>query len=544
MQPTKQARSSQSTQGEADILPYALAKAARERADHTFAVFDDGTHWNNADAVDGARRVGSGLRRADVGRHDTVLVWQPNGPLALSTWFGVNMLGAVFVGINTAYRGSLLRHVVENSDARVIVCHPELAPLLLDCAPFSSLTTIFTDLDALADPDRFAAAGLTLRGLEDLRRDAAADLPVEGIKPWDVQSICYTSGTTGPSKGVLSTYRHLQAMGMECTEGTNADDRWLINLPLYHVGGTLFVTGAVGRHGSLAVLGQFRTETFLEACQKLGATAGCLLGSMATFLLRQPASERDRAHGLRRVMVLPLSEDARLLRDRFGFTVYTVFNMSEISCPLRSSDAPEVRGSCGTVRAGVEVRLVDENDCEVPVGEIGELIVRADEPWTMSHGYHKMPEATAAAWRNGWFHTGDAFRRDVSGNYFFVDRVKDAIRRRGENISSFEVEAELLAHPAILEAAVVGVPSELGEQDVLAILTLKPGVELAHEQLLTFLQDRLAHFMLPRFIRLVPSLPKTTTGKVEKHRLRSEGLTADVWDREAAGIRIKRSTLQ
>lgn len=529
---------------EACILPYRLAQAARERGDEVFAVFDDGMRWTWSDAAALARRVGSGLRQAGVARHDSVLVWLPNGPLALSAWFGINMLGAVFVGINTAYRGSLLRHVVENSDARVIVCHPELAPLLLDCAPFSSLGTVFTDLDALGEPERFAAAGLNLRPLDDLRREAAHDLPVDGIKPWDVQSICYTSGTTGPSKGVLSTYRHLYTMGMECTEGTTGDDRWLINLPLCHVGGTLFVTGAVGRQGSIAVLGQFRTETFLGACRELGVTALCLLGSMATFLMRQPAGDQDRAHGLRRVMVLPLSEDAGLLRDRFGFTVYTVFNMSEISCPLRSADNPSARGSCGQVRAGVEVRIVDENDHEVPVGAIGELVVRTDEPWTLSHGYHKMPEATARAWRNGWFHTGDAFRRDEEGNYFFVDRVKDAIRRRGENISSFEVEAELLAHPSVLEAAVVGVPSELGEQEVLAILALKPGMTLAPEELLSFLQRRLAHFMLPRFVRIVPSLPKTVTGKVEKHLLRSQGAGEDVWDREAAGIRIRRSTLQ
>jgi carnitine-CoA ligase len=524
------------------VLPYLLARNAMERAHDIFAVFDDGESWTFLHAADQARRVGAGLRRAGVKRHDSVLVWEPNGPVCLAAWFGINMLGAVFVGINTAYRGSLLRHVIENSDASVIVCHSELAPLLLDCAP-PSLVTVFTDVGRIADPDRFEASGLSLRSTAELQREAADDLPVEGIKPWDVQSICYTSGTTGPSKGVLSSYRHLLTMGMECVEGTTADDRWVINLPLFHVGGTLFVTGALGRGGSIAVLRQFRTDTFFETSKKLKATAACLLGSMATFLLRQPEAVIDRDHGLRRVMVLPLSEDARFMRERFGFDVYTVFNMSEISCPIRSGDNPTARGSCGRVRSGVEVRVVDENDCEVATGQVGELIVRADQPWTMSHGYHKMPEATARAWRNGWFHTGDAFRCDAGGNYFFVDRVKDAIRRRGENISSFEVEAELLAHPAVLEAAVVGVPTELGEEEVLAILTPKPGATIKNEDLLSFLQDRLPYFMVPRYVRHIDALPKTPTGKVEKHRLRSEGVTSDVWDREAAGIRIGRGKL-
>lgn len=526
------------------VLPYILARAARERGDQTFAAFDDGSIWTFADAAEQARRLGAGLRAVGVGRHDSVLVWQPNGKIALAAWFGINMLGAVFVGINTAYRGSLLKHVVENSDARVLVCHPDLAPLLLDCAPFSQLKTVFTEVADLADREKFEAAGLTLLPVSELQIHPGGDLPVDGIMPWDVQSICYTSGTTGPSKGVLSSYRHLFTMGMECTEGTTDADRWMINLPLFHVGGTLFVTGAVGRGGSIAMLRQFKTESFLEVCEQLGATAGCLLGSMATFLMRQPPRDADKAHSLKRVMVVPLSEDARLLRDRFGFSVYTVFNMSEISCPIRSCDNPPTRGSCGQVRPGVEARIVDQNDFEVPIGQVGELVLRTDEPWTLSHGYHKMPEATARAWRNGWFHTGDAFRRDEDGNYFFVDRVKDAIRRRGENISSFEVEAEILAHPSVLETAVVGVPSEHGEEEVLAVLALKPGATIDNEELLSFLQKRLPHFMVPRFIRLVGALPKTATGKIEKHVLRSEGVTADVWDRDVAGIRIRRGKLQ
>jgi crotonobetaine/carnitine-CoA ligase len=180
---------------------------------------------------------------------------------------------------------------------------------------------------------------------------------------------------------------------------------------------------------------------------------------------------------------------------------------------------------------------------DVPVGAVGELIVRADEPWTMNHGYHGNAEATARAWRNGWFHTGDAFRQDEAGNFFFVDRMKDAIRRRGENISSFEVEAEIGAHPKVRESAVVAVPSEFGEDEVLAIIAPVPGETVDPAELIAFLAPRLPHFMVPRYVRILADLPKTPTQKVEKHILRSDGLTKDTWDREDAGIRFKREKL-
>jgi crotonobetaine/carnitine-CoA ligase len=179
----------------------------------------------------------------------------------------------------------------------------------------------------------------------------------------------------------------------------------------------------------------------------------------------------------------------------------------------------------------------------VPVGTIGELMVRSEAPWALNSGYYKDAEATVKAWRNGWFHTGDAFRRDADGNYFFVDRMKDAIRRRGENISSFEVEAEILAHPKVRECAVVAVPNELAEDDVLAVVATVPGEMIEPLELLDFLQPRLAHFMLPRYVRLLADLPRTPTQKVEKYILRQQGITEDTWDRVKAGVEIKRQKI-
>ena len=191
----------------------------------------------------------------------------------------------------------------------------------------------------------------------------------------------------------------------------------------------------------------------------------------------------------------------------------------------------------------MQVRLVDDHDIEVPRGTVGQMIVRSDTPWTMNAGYNGQPEATAAAWRNGWFHTGDAFRVDPDGTYFFVDRMKDAIRRRGENISSFEVEAEVAAFPAVAEVAVYAVPSEIAEDEVMCAVAAVPGTAFDPAALIEFLVPRLAHFMIPRYVRAVEALPKTPTQKVQKHLLRSEGITADTWDREAAGIRIRRQVI-
>jgi crotonobetaine/carnitine-CoA ligase len=187
----------------------------------------------------------------------------------------------------------------------------------------------------------------------------------------------------------------------------------------------------------------------------------------------------------------------------------------------------------------VEARVVDGNDIEVPQGEVGELILRASRPWEISPGYYRNPEATAAAWRNGWFHTGDAFKCDAAGNFFFVDRMKDAIRRRGENISSFEVEAEALGHPSVLEAAAIPVPSADSEDEVLLVVTAIAGRTIQPRELLRYLVPRMAHFMLPRYIRIVAEMPKTATAKIEKHRLRAEGVTADTWDREAHGVTVR-----
>jgi crotonobetaine/carnitine-CoA ligase len=263
---------------------------------------------------------------------------------------------------------------------------------------------------------------------------------------------------------------------------------------------------------------------------------------MVQFLMSQPPQDGERDHPVKTAVIAPLGDDALAFSERFGIDVYTEFNMTELSVPLFCGPNPTARGTCGKPRAGVSLRLVDQEGNDVAKGETGELLVRTDNPWAMSHGYLNDPDGTARTWKDGWFHTGDLFYRDSDNYYYFVDRAKDMIRRRGENISSFEVEEEIASHPAVLEVAAVAVEGDGGEDEVLAAIMLKPDASLTPEELIAYLEPRLAYFMIPRYLRIMDALPKTPTQKTEKHRLRTDGITEDTWDREAAGIKLKRET--
>jgi carnitine-CoA ligase len=516
------------------VLRYLLDKRAAASPDKTFVIFEDGTEWSYGELRSKVRSTAEALQSLGVKQGDHVLVWLPNGLSCLRVWFAVNYLGAVYVPLNTAYRGAVLEHVVRLSDAVVGVVHGDLVERLGEIDR-SALQKIIVLHDK---GQTFPGATFIDGSLLDSCEGNVAE-PEKPIEPWDTQCIIYTSGTTGPSKGVLSSYLHLLSSGEGFPLATDAD-RHMVTLPLFHAGGTIPIYAMLAKGGSIALTRGFETNAFWATIQRTQTTTVILLGVMSGFLMKLPDPPKEQHASLKWVTALPLDDDAIGFGKRFGVTTITTFNMTEVSCPLVSEVNPTLLGSCGRPRAGVEARVVDENDVEVAVGQVGELIVRTDRPWAMNHGYHHNPEATARAWRNGWFHTGDAFRVDRAGNYFFVDRMKDAIRRRGENISSFEVESEVCAYPGIREAAAVAVKSEVSEDEVLVVVSMASGNSLDPAELISFLRPRMAHFMVPRFIRIMEELPKTPTLKIQKHILRSEGITADTWDREKAGIRIKR----
>jgi crotonobetaine/carnitine-CoA ligase len=521
------------------VVRYLLDHWARTRGDQAYVIFDAAQQWTYREIRERVVSVAVGLQRQGVRQGDYVLCWQPNTPDMLLTYYALNYLGAIYVPINTAYRGGVLEHVVANSGARLAIVHSDLVGRLSDVNLAGLERLIVTGKGDYSAAPLPAVHFSTLSGPESELQPLGRP-----IEPWDTQSIIYTSGTTGPSKGVLSSYLHMYTNpGPEAWYFVDGSDRFLVNMPMFHIGGMGLPFAMLVRGGSIVLPERFSTDTFWPMVRDFEVTTVFLLGVMATFLLKVAPGPQDRDHKVRKVFIVPLNDGAQEFHQRFDTDVYTIFNMTEISSPIVSEPNPKVRGTCGKVRPGVEVRLVDENDCEVPIGSVGEMIVRTDRPWAMNHGYNKNPEATARAWRNGWFHTGDAFRMDADGNFFFVDRIKDAIRRRGENISSFEVEAEIVRFPAIREAAALAVPSDLGEDEVMAVVAPAPGQTIDPAQLIEFLRDRLAYFMIPRYVRVLPELPKTPSSKVLKAQLRAEGITADTWDREQAGIVVRRDRI-
>ena len=521
------------------VLRYVLEKRAEQHPDKPFMRLPDGDAISYGAFRASVERAAAGLAALGVKQGDYVNVWLPNGVDMVRIWFAINWLGAVYVPINTAYRGNVLAHVIANGGAELMIVASDLVERLaqVDRAQLRTLV--------VAGGKEHAIPGMEFVPLEKLDADPATLPPLkQPIEPWDVQSIIYTSGTTGRSKGVLSSYTHMwHTTGVQAFPMLDETDCYLISLPFFHVGGTLPIIAMLNRGGIVGMGGDFATEAFWPTVRATGATYTILLGVMSTFLSKRTPSPDDREHTLKKITMIPLPDDWRDFAERFGPTVWTLFNMTEVSVPIFSEPNPQAPGTCGKQRPGVDLRIVDVHDREVPVGEIGELIVRTDAPWALNSGYYKNPEATAQAWRNGWFHTGDGFRKDEHGNYFFVDRMKDAIRRRGENISSFEVEAEILTHPKIRECAVVAVPNEMAEDDVLAIVAPATGAAVDPLELLEFLKPRLAHFMLPRYVRIMTDLPRTPTQKVEKYILRQQGLTSDTWDREKAGVKIRREKI-
>lgn len=513
-----------------------LERWNRERPNQTFLLFDDGSkNWTYADAYRHAIQTALGLQTIGVEQDDRVLVWLPNNQENIRAFLGINFLGAVYVPLNIAYRGQLLAHAIRISRASIAIVDASLVPYLAEI-PLGSLQTLVV----VGDPVEFDRLPTLDYAKVLMPTNGTLRTAPRRIEPWDTQTIMFTSGTTGPSKGVLSSYLHLYTnAGPETWTCIEADDRFLIPFPMFHVGGTAILFSMLARGASAALIPRFEASTFWETVHRTNCTVAFLLGAMAVFLEKAAPTTSDSDHPLRLVFVVPLGKSVETFGKRFSVDVYTIFNMTEVSTPLWSGANPAIPGTSGKVREGVEVRLVDPNDCEVDAGEVGELIIRTDRPWAMNHGYTDNSETTAQSWRNGWFHTGDLFRTDPDGNYFFVDRLKDAIRRRGENISSFEIEIEVLAYPLVKEAAAIGVPSPDTEEDVMICIALVEGAKLNPSDLIAFLVPRMAYYMVPRFVRIMPELPKTPTAKVMKQALRTQSVTSDTWDRQAAGINLR-----
>lgn len=487
-----------------------------------------------------ARRLGGGLAGLGAGRGSPVLLMLDNHVDAVVAWLGVSLVGGLEVPVNTAYKGAILAHVLGNSGAETLVVEDRYCTRLAAVA--DELAALRTVVVRGGDGRDLPTGRFRVVPFDDVAGAAPAD-PV-ALQPYDVFGILYTSGTTGPSKGVVMPHGHAYNFATPAYMGVAAEhDVSLVTLPLFHIGGQLWgVYNAFIAGATAVVLPGFHASTFWDDARRYDATFSTLVGAMAGFLLQQPPRDDDRGHGMRRMGITPATADVDAFAERFDVELASGFGMTEASFVLVAPFGTVQPRRCGRPRPDYEVCVADEHDMPVAGGEVGQLLVRPREPWTMMLGYHGLPDKTQEAWRNLWFHTGDAFYEADDGELVFVDRIKDAIRRRGENVSSSEVEAAVLAHDAVAECAVVAVPSEHSEDEIKAVVVLVPGRRLPEAELIGFLVDRLPYFMVPRYVEIVGELPKTPTQRVQKQALRERGLTPNTWDREAAGIRVTRDS--
>ncbi|WP_321393729.1 AMP-binding protein [Emcibacter sp.] len=506
-----------------------IEQLSRERGEDTFLFFEEES-WTYGEINAAANRVAAGLAGLGLGRNDKVAIMMTNRPEFLFSWFGLCKLGAVEVPVNTAHKGQLLSYMINQSDCEAIIleaCFAErLHPVLGDLETVKHIIVLDGPVNDLGGQ------------VHDYGRlmdnDGTFEAPI--VRPSDPCAMMFTSGTTGPSKGAVVPHNYQLVMAeIICGMGEyTAEDRLYNALPLFHGNAqTLSTMPALISGASMVLKNRFSASSFWDDVRKYGCTEFNYIGGILAILLKAEPGPDDADNPLR--VLVGAGANKQVFEEferRFDVKLVEGYGMSEIGAPLNTSIRDRRPGSCGTVNPGYQVKLVDDDGHEVRPNEPGELLIRPLNSHAMMLEYYRMPEKTVEAWQDLWFHTGDYLQRDEDGYYYFVDRKKDALRRRGENISSFEVERTINSHEKVLESAAIAARSELGEDEVMVCVVLRPGESLTAAELISFCEDQMAYFMVPRYVRFMDSLPKTPTERVQKFRLRDEGVTADTFDRE------------
>ncbi|MEN3349354.1 MAG: carnitine-CoA ligase [Bradyrhizobium sp.] len=517
------------------ILSTILTRQAAQYGDRTLFVCGE-TRWSYAETAGIAAASAARLMRSGIRAGDRVALMCSNRMEFLEVYLGCAWMGALCVPINTALRGIQLSHILRNATPRLLVIEAPfmaaIATLERDVAPPDLIWRIGEGIDAPSVPGSIAPLPALGEG--------AQPAPV---RPGDTVAILYTSGTTGPSKGVCCPQAQMFWWGVYSARalGIVEGDVLFTTLPLFHTNALNAFYQALLNGCSYVLEPKFSASGFWAAARRHQATVGYLLGAMAVMLLGQPPSADDTAHRLRVALGggVPGQFHGPFLA-RFGVPLVDGYGSTETNFVFASPVPSDRPGTMGHLVEGVDACIADPDDAVLPDGEAGELLLRAREPFAFATGYFGMPDKTVEAWRNLWFHTGDRVVRDADGHYRFIDRMKDSIRRRGENVSSWEVEQVLLKHPAIAACAIYPLPSELGEDEVAAAVQLKAGHALDAIDVVRHCKGQMAYFAIPRFVRIVSEMPLTENGKIRKVALREAGRTADTWDRDAAGYVVRR----
>jgi crotonobetaine/carnitine-CoA ligase len=554
------------TGGEQSTVPQLFARRLASDPDSEYLDLG-GAKLSAGDVMTAADRFGGVLHELGTSQHDRVASLLENSSPALLTWAGTVCAGRVAVPINTAYKGAYLTHQLTDSGSRVMVVaasYLERVAAIARDVPSLEHVIVVDDADAGPDEQDGSAAAassgdtsslghVALHRWDDVIR-AADTGPTVDVQPSDLATFIYTGGTTGLSKGCMLSHNYHEALAQQiglCWKRTADDVAWT-PLPMYHF--NALVTAVVGTllfGGRGAIFRRFSVSQFWPEMNRVGATITSTLGTMAYLLAHDvdrpemPGSGRPEANRTLRLMgAVPLPPEVDdIIRSRFAIETFSgAYGVTEAS--LISWQPPGVDNrpnAAGVVNDEYfDVRIFDDDDHERAPGADGEIVIRPKRPHVMFEGYWGRPEVTVETMRNLWYHTGDIGRIDEDNYLYFVDRKADYLRRRGENIASYEVESILMGHGALADVAVHAVPSPLTEDDLKITATVKEGADLDEEELFRWCIDQLPYFCLPRYIEFRGALPRSPVGRVLKRELREEGVTPSTWDAEAAGIEYER----
>jgi acyl-CoA synthetase (AMP-forming)/AMP-acid ligase II len=486
-----------------------------------------------------ANAVADSLAADGVEQGDNVCAFLHNSPEYLALWFGVNKLGATLVPVNVSLKADGLSYLVNDSDAEHVVLEGETR---------ENYETARDDLDAvsreyLLDGD----GGSGYEPFADLLAGDGATNPDVSVEPDDPACIIYTSGTTGLPKGVMLPHFSYINTGWEFVDHVDltTEDRPFTTLPLFHCNAQQLTTmGTMLAETDFALMRWFSASNFWDQIRRYEGTLFHYIGTMIQVLYNQDERPDDADHDVRLGIGAAAPQDIiPAFEERFGLELLEGYGQTELATAATSVRPGEshksAEGKIGEVWDHLELRIVDEHDDPVPQGEEGEIVARPTRPNTVMLGYYGKPEKTVETWKNLWLHTGDLGKVDEDGELRFVDRMAFFIRRRGENVSSYEVENAVASHDAVEESAAIGVPSELGEEDIKIVVRTKPGRSVEPLELVKHCEARLAYFKVPRYVEFTDSFPKTETERIRKNELKEAGI-GDAWDREEAGYEVSR----
>lgn len=512
---------------------------AKQTPNKVYLQFED-EQITYAELVTRMKQAAKGFYSRGIKQGDKVCTMLDNSPEYIDVWFGLSMIGATLVPLNTHLKGEGLQYIIKDSNSRFIIVEKtykaDVEEAIENFNPSVEIYVNDTRLQGAQDENLLS---------DLLSGQSNTTLPTAPLKKDCINNILYTSGTTGPPKGVMLTdenYIYSAKNFAHKMVGATVEDVLFTTLPLFHINAQSHtVLAAIAVNGTIALERRFSASQFWQQIHDHKATIFNSLGAMIPILCKQPKHPLEQSHRVRLTACAATPKrDWVQFEKRFNVKIIEGYGLTETAgfCVTHLEDAGKI-GSIGQPYPYVKAKVVDTSQKSLPTGEVGEFALKADKKYFMK-GYYNMPEATAEAVQGGWFYTGDHVYADADNYYYFTDRKAQAIRRRGENISSWEVEKAIDAHPAVVESAVVGVPSELAEEDVKAYVVLKEKDTLTPEQLLDWCCERLAYFMIPRYVEFVQGLPKTATERIEKYKLKKLGIN-DAWDREAAGYVLQRN---